>query len=77
MSLDDVLLRSTSNPARILNRVPKLGTLEIGAPADIALLALEEGEFRLVDSQRNVVMARQRLVCRMAICRGRRLNPNP
>ena len=77
MSLDDVLLRTTANPARIINRVPRLGTLEIGAPADIALLAEEEGEFRLVDSQRNVVTAKRRLVCRGAVCKGKRLVERP
>jgi len=39
----------------------------------VALLELEEGEFRLVDSQRNAVTARQRIVSRLTICRGRRV----
>jgi dihydroorotase len=73
MSLDDVLLRSTANPARIINRVPDLGTFKIGAPADVAVLAIEDGEFKLVDSQKNVVTAKQRLACRAAVCRGKRL----
>ena len=71
MSFDDVLLRSTANPAKIINRIPKLGTLQAGAPADIALLAIEEGSFRLVDSQKNVVAAKQRIVSRRTICRGK------
>ena len=74
MSFDDVLLRVTAAPAKVVNRVPMLGTLQIGAPADIALLAIEEGEFPLVDSQRNKVTARQRVVCRGAICRGKQLS---
>ncbi|MCC6857106.1 MAG: amidohydrolase/deacetylase family metallohydrolase [Bryobacterales bacterium] len=73
MSFDDVLLRSTYNPAKIIGRVQGLGTLEVGAPADIALLALEEGQFRLVDCQRNAVMVRQRIASRLTICRGKRL----
>lgn len=75
MSFDEVLLRSTWTPARVINRVEGLGTLAVGAPADIALLELEEGEFRLVDSQRNAVTARQRIVSRLTICRGRRVRP--
>ena len=47
MSFDDVLLRVTAAPAKVVDRVPMLGTLQIGAPADIALLAIEEGDFRL------------------------------
>lgn len=73
MSLDDVLLRTTSNPAKVINRVEGLGTLQAGGPADVALFGLEDGQFRLVDSQRNEVTAKQRLVCRLTICRGKRL----
>jgi predicted amidohydrolase len=50
-----------------------LGTLQVGAPADVALLAIEEGSFQLVDSQKNTVMAKQRIVSRLTICRGKRL----
>jgi dihydroorotase len=75
MSFDDVLARTTANPARIIDRVPGLGTLEPGASADIAVLALEDGEFRLVDSQGNAVEARQRIATRVTVCRGRRMTP--
>ena len=73
MSFDDVLLRSTANPGKIVGHVDGLGTLREGGPADIALLALEDGEFRLVDSQRNAVTARQRITSRLTLCRGKRL----
>jgi dihydroorotase len=71
MSFDDVLLRSTANPARVVNRLEGMGTLRVGGPADIALLVLEEGNFQLVDSQKNAVTARQRIACRGAVCRGK------
>jgi dihydroorotase len=73
MSFNDVLLRSTANPAKVVNRVPRLGTLAVGAPADIAVLAVEEGSFRLVDSQKNVETAKSRIVCRATVCKGKRL----
>jgi dihydroorotase len=73
MSFEDVLLRATFNPARVINRVPGLGTLSVGALADISLLAIEEGQFRLVDSQKNAVVASKRIVSRLAIARGKRL----
>lgn len=73
MSFEEVLLRSTANPARIINRVPGMGTLEIGAPADIALLAVEDGQFQLIDAQRDIVSASKRIVSRLTICRGRRV----
>ncbi|PYV13715.1 MAG: amidohydrolase/deacetylase family metallohydrolase [Acidobacteria bacterium] len=71
MTFEDVLLRVTAAPAKIVNRVPLLGTLAVGAPSDVALLQVEEGEFQLVDSQRNKVDARRRVVCRETICRGK------
>jgi len=73
MSFDDVLLRSTYNPAKIIGRIPGLGTLTVGGPADIALLAIEQGRFPLVDCQGNAVTARHRIVNRLTICRGQRM----
>jgi dihydroorotase len=73
LSLEDVLVRATARPAGIINRLAGMGTLEIGAPADIALLAVEEGQFQLVDSQRTAVTAPKRIVSRLTICRGKRL----
>jgi predicted amidohydrolase len=70
MSFDDVLLRSTSNPARVLGgRIAGAGTLRQGGPADIAILEIEDGEFQLVDSQHNAVTAKKRIVTRLTICR--------
>jgi dihydroorotase len=73
MSFDDVLLRTTAAPARIVNRLDGMGTLAVGSPADVAVLAVETGEFPLIDSQKNKVTAKQRVVCKAAVCRGRRL----
>jgi dihydroorotase len=73
MPFDDVLRRSTVAPARIIGRLPGMGTLVPGAPADLALLSLEDGEFRLVDSLRQEETAKRRISCRLTICRGRRL----
>ncbi len=73
MSFDDVLMRTTLAPAKIVGRVEGLGTLAVGAPADVALLKIEDGEFPLTDSQKNTVVAKQRIVSRLAICRGKRV----
>jgi dihydroorotase len=75
MSFDDILLRSTANPARVVNRLEGMGTIRVGGPADVALLAIEEGEFRLIDSQRNTVTAKKRIACRGTVCRGRWMDP--
>jgi dihydroorotase len=48
LSLDDVVARSTRNPAREIKR-EDLGNLSVGAPADVAVLRLEKGHFGFVD----------------------------
>jgi len=73
MSFDDILVRTTANPAKVVNRLEGMGQIKLGGPADIALLAIEDGQFRLIDSQRNVVTTNKRIVSRMTIVRGRRL----
>ncbi len=73
MSLEDVLLRATANAAKVVGRVPGLGSLQVDGPADIALLAMEEGEFRLTDADRNSVTTPKRLVSRLTVCRGKRV----
>ncbi|MDA1314999.1 MAG: amidohydrolase/deacetylase family metallohydrolase [Acidobacteria bacterium] len=73
MSLDDILVRATINPAKVVNRIPGMGTLAVGGPADIALLEIEDGDFQLIDSQRNTVNVAKRIVSRLTICRGRRV----
>lgn len=39
---DQVLAMATINPARLIGREPHLGSMALGAPADIALMRLEE-----------------------------------
>lgn len=73
MNFSDVLKRSTVNPARIINRIEGLGTLAVGSPADIALLEMVDGQFQLVDSQRNRLTIGKKLISRLTICRGKRL----
>jgi len=48
MTLDDVILRSTWNPAREIKR-EDLGHLTVGATADVSVLRLEHGNFGFLD----------------------------
>ena len=48
MSLEQVILRSTWNPAKEIHR-EDLGNLSVGSPADVAVLRLEKGKFGFVD----------------------------
>ena len=53
LSLEQVVTMATATPARIINRAPKLGTLQIGAPADVSLLELVEAPVEFVDTRNN------------------------
>ena len=52
-SLDQVVAMATSVPARIINRTPKIGTLQRGAPRDVAIMDLVEGPVTFVDTRNN------------------------
>jgi len=52
-SLAQVVSMATQAPARAIGRVPKLGTLQIGAPADLSILELVEGAVSFVDTRNN------------------------
>ncbi len=53
MSLEQVVTLSTAAPAQAINRVPKLGTLQIGAPADLSLVEIVEGRVDFVDTRQS------------------------
>jgi dihydroorotase len=71
MSLDQVVLRATATPARILGHEGTVGTLRPGANADIAILELRDGAFELTDSDGSTITARRRLFARTTIKDGR------
>jgi dihydroorotase len=52
-SLEQVVTMATSVPAKIINRAPKIGTLQLGAPGDAAIMELVEGPVTFVDTRNN------------------------
>jgi dihydroorotase len=52
-TLEQVIAMTTINPAKAINRTPKLGTLQIGAPADVSVLDFVEGPVSFVDTRNN------------------------
>ena len=52
MPLDQVIAGATANPARAMNAPEKIGTLEPGVTADVAILELEQGSFEYNDGAR-------------------------
>ena len=71
MSLDDVVLRSTWTPARIIRRDRQLGHLSVGAIADIAVLGIEKGKFAFVDSFGARMDGTQKLGCELTVASGK------
>src|SRR5499426_2275796 len=57
-SLEQVVAMATINPAKVINRGGKLGTLQVGAPGDVAIMELVEGEVSFVDTRNNTRMGR-------------------
>jgi dihydroorotase len=50
MTFEEVVEACTSHPASVIGRLGELGTLKIGACADIAVFKLREGRFPLSDA---------------------------
>ncbi len=73
LSIEDVVLRATSGPARAIGLADGLGTLRIGAPADVVVLRLEKGDFVFEDSLGKRRKGKQRLATDAVIRGGRKV----
>ncbi|MEK7406130.1 MAG: amidohydrolase/deacetylase family metallohydrolase [Acidobacteriota bacterium] len=70
LTLDEVILRSTWNPARVIHR-EELGHLSVGALADVAVLRLDKGEFGFVDVLGARMSGTHKLAAELTIHDGR------
>jgi len=70
LSLEDVMLRSTWNPAREIGH-EELGHLSPGAPADVAVFRLETGSFGFVDMYGARLKGTQKLVAELTLRDGK------
>lgn len=61
MPLDDAILRSTVNPAKVISRFPEIGTLSEGAVADLAVFELKTGIFAYKDAWHNKQIGTKKL----------------
>ena len=52
-SLEQVIAMATINAARVIDRIPGLGTLQVGAPGDVSILEVVEGPVEFVDTRNN------------------------
>ncbi len=70
LSLDDVILRSTWNPAREIHH-EELGNLSVGSPADVSVLRVETGKFGFTDMYGARMDGSKRLRCEMTVLGGK------
>jgi dihydroorotase len=73
MSLDQVVACATVNASRVFDFFRDRGTLNVGAPADVAVLDLRDGSFEFVDNFANKRTGRQRLFPSQTVLGGRRI----
>ncbi len=73
MTLDQAIARATVNAARIFPLFNDRGTLNVGAPADVAVLELRKGNFDFLDNYNNKITGHQRLLPSVTVLAGKRV----
>src|SRR2546427_8369157 len=72
LSLEEVVQRATIEPAKLIGRVPGLGTLAVGAPADVAIFDYSDGPaVEFVDTRQNKKSGTKKLVPVLTVREGR------
>ncbi len=70
LPLKDAVADMTWHPAREIQR-PQLGNLSVGAPADVAVLSVQHGDFGLQDMYNTIFMGHDRLICDLTVKDGK------
>jgi len=70
MSLKDVILRSTWNPANVIKRTD-LGNLSVGTEADITVFNVRKGDFGFLDVRKTKLKGTQKLEVELTIRAGK------
>jgi dihydroorotase len=73
MTLEQAVARATVNAARIFPLFNDRGTLNVGAPADVAVLELRKGNFDFLDNYNNKITGHQRLLPSATVLGGKRV----
>jgi dihydroorotase len=75
MPLMQVIACATVNAARVFPAFEDRGTLNVGAPADVAILELREGTFEFLDNYKGTRSGKQRLFPIATVLAGKRTPP--
>ncbi|HEY83106.1 MAG TPA: amidohydrolase/deacetylase family metallohydrolase [Dehalococcoidia bacterium] len=77
LDLKQVIQMTTINPARALKEDGRIGSLKPGMEADISILELSSGKWKLEDALRQTVEATQMLTPSLTIKAGEPISPQP
>jgi dihydroorotase len=69
-TIPQVVTEMTWNPAHEVKQ-DQLGNLSVGAPADIAVLSVEHGNYGFVDMYNTKLMGTQKLICQLTVRAGK------
>jgi dihydroorotase len=75
MSLSHIIACATANAARVFPSFDDRGTLNVAAPADVAIMELREGTFEFVDNYKGTRTGRQRLFPAGTVLAGKHVEP--
>jgi dihydroorotase len=73
MTISDAIACATLNPSRIFPVFNDRGTLNVGAPADVALLELREGSFEFLDNYKGTITGKHRFFPAGTVLAGKRI----
>lgn len=73
MTVDEAIVRATLNPSRVFPIFSDRGTLNVGAPADVAVLELRKGNFEFLDNYKGTIKGTQRLFPYETVLAGKRI----
>jgi dihydroorotase len=76
MPLAQIVACATVNAARCFPAFDDRGTLNVGAPADVAIMELREGSFEFLDNYKGTRTGRQRLFPFATVLNGKRVSPS-
>ena len=73
MSVTEAVARVSWNPSRIFPVFADRGTLNVGAPADVTVLELREGNFEFLDNFKGTIAGRQRFFPSATVLAGKHI----
>ena len=73
MTVSEAVACATLNPSRTFPVFADRGTLNVGAPADVALLELREGKFEFLDNYKGTITGKQRFFPAGTVLAGKKI----